>query len=55
MPVGYRLISPVIALTGLFTFGWSGSVLVYIVGKMGNLHAERSKADSAGAQGQAPG
>jgi len=44
MPVGYRLISPVIALTGLFTFGWSGSVLVYIVSQTGRLHAERSKA-----------
>ncbi len=44
LPDGYRLISPVIALTGLFTFGWSGSVLVYIVGQTGRLHAERSKA-----------
>ncbi len=45
MPVGYRLISPVIALTGLFTFGWSGSVLVYIVSQTGRLHAERSVAN----------
>ena len=46
LPDGYRLISPVIALTGLFTFGWSGSVLVYIVGQTGRLHAERSQVAS---------
>ena len=49
LPDGYRLISPVIALTGLFTFGWSGSVLVYIVGQTGRLHAERSKATTPAA------
>lgn len=55
MPVGYRLISPVIALTGLFTFGWSGSVLVYIVGQTGNLHAERSKAEAGASKGPETG
>jgi hypothetical protein len=45
LPDGFRLVSPVIALTGLFTFGWSGSVLVYIVSQTGRLHAERSKAE----------
>ena len=44
MPDGYRLISPIIALTGLFTFGWSTSVLVYIVGQVGRLHEERERA-----------
>ena len=44
LPDGYRLISPIIALTGLFTFGWSTSVLVYIVGQVGRLHEEREKA-----------
>ncbi len=43
LPDGYRLISPIIALTGLFTFGWSTSVLVYIVGQVGRLHEEREK------------
>ena len=46
LPDGYRLMSPIIALSGLFTFGWSGSVLVYIVGQTGRLHAERSKAST---------
>ncbi len=46
LPNGYRFVSPLIALTGLFTFGWSGSVLVYIVGQTGRLHAERSKAET---------
>jgi hypothetical protein len=52
LPDGYRLISPIIALTGLFTFGWSGSVLVYIVGQTGRLHAERSQ---VAARSTAPG
>ena len=43
LPDGHRLISPVIALTGLFTFGWSTSVLVYIVDQTGRLHQEREK------------
>lgn len=43
MADGYRLISPLIALTGLFTFGWSTSVLVYIVGQVGRLHEERER------------
>ncbi len=48
MPDGYRLISPIIALTGLFTFGWSTSVLVYIVGQVGRLHEERERQSPSG-------
>ncbi len=44
LPNQWRLIGPVIAISGLFTFGWTGSVLVYIMGQTGRLHAERSKA-----------
>ena len=44
LPDQWRLIGPVIAISGLFTFGWTGSVLVYIMGQTGKLHAERSKA-----------
>jgi hypothetical protein len=44
LPDKWRLVGPVIAISGLFTFGWTGSVLVYIMGQTGKLHAERSKA-----------
>jgi len=44
LPDQWRLVGPVIAISGLFTFGWTGSVLVYIMGQTGKLHAERSKA-----------
>ena len=44
LPDRWRLIGPVIAISGLFTFGWTGSVLVYVMGQTGKLHAERSKA-----------
>ncbi|MCB1500713.1 MAG: two pore domain potassium channel family protein [Bauldia sp.] len=43
-PDQWRLVGPVIAISGLFTFGWTGSVLVYVMAQVGKLHAERSKA-----------
>lgn len=49
LPDEWRLIGPVIAISGLFTFGWTGSVLVYVMTQIGKLHAERSK-DEAGAR-----
>jgi len=33
LPVGWKLLAPIIAISGLFTFGWSGSVLVDLVGR----------------------
>jgi len=33
LPVGWRMLAPIIAISGLFTFGWSGSVLVDLVGR----------------------
>ena len=35
---------PVIAISGLFTFGWTGSVLVSIMTDFGKLDATRAKA-----------
>jgi hypothetical protein len=43
LPDQWRLMGPVIAISGLFTFGWTGSVLVYVMTQIGKLHAERSK------------
>lgn len=31
LPEAWRLLGPMIAISGLFTFSWTGSVLVYIV------------------------
>jgi hypothetical protein len=31
LPAGWRMLAPIIAMSGLFTFGWSGSVLVDVV------------------------
>jgi hypothetical protein len=49
LPDEWRLIGPVIAISGLFTFGWTASVLVYVMGENGKLHAARSKAEAKAA------
>lgn len=33
LPRGWKMLGPIIAMSGLFTFGWSGSVLVDLVGR----------------------
>jgi hypothetical protein len=33
LPTGWEMVAPIIAISGLFTFGWSGSVLVDIVAR----------------------
>jgi hypothetical protein len=33
LPPGWKMLAPIIAISGLFTFGWSGSVLVDLVGR----------------------
>lgn len=33
LPAGWEMLAPIIAMSGLFTFGWSGSVLVTIVAR----------------------
>jgi hypothetical protein len=33
LPDGWKMLTPIIAISGLFTFGWSGSVLVDLVGR----------------------
>jgi len=55
LPDQWRLVGPVIAISGLFTFGWTGSVLVYVMSQTGKLHAQRSKADAARAAAPAGG
>jgi len=43
LPDDWRLIGPVIAMSGLFTFGWTGSVLVGIMTEFGRLDHERAR------------
>ncbi len=33
LPDGWKMLAPIIAISGLFTFGWTGSVLVDLVGR----------------------
>ena len=43
LPDRWRLIGPIIAMSGLFTFGWTGSVLVSIMSEVGKLDRSRAK------------
>jgi hypothetical protein len=42
LPERWRLLGPIIAMSGVFTFGWTGSILVSIMTEFGKL--DRSKA-----------
>lgn len=56
LPAGWEMVAPIIAISGLFTFGWSGSVLVDIVARCQRIKdavAERA-APGSGTGGQAP-
>jgi len=49
LPDHWRLIGPIIAMSGLFTFGWTGSILVNIMnefGKLDRMGARRNRSDS---------
>jgi hypothetical protein len=43
LPDEWRLIGPVIGISGLFTFGWTGSVLVSVMTDFGKLDRLRAK------------
>ena len=43
LPDRWRLIGPIIAMSGLFTFGWTGSVLVSIMTDFGKLDKVRAR------------
>jgi hypothetical protein len=54
LPDPWRLIGPIIAMSGLFTFGWTGSVLVGIMTEYSQLDRNRArrkqKAEDAGVE-----
>jgi len=33
LPLAWRMLAPIIAISGLLTFGWSGSVIVDLLGR----------------------
>lgn len=52
-PQGWRMLGPIIAISGLFTFGWTGSVLVDVVGRISRAkEAVRAQALDAAGTGQ---
>jgi hypothetical protein len=42
LPDQWRLLGPIIAMAGLFTFGWTGSVLVSIMSQVGKFDTEQA-------------
>jgi hypothetical protein len=42
LPADWRLVGPMIAISGLFTFSWTGSVLVYVMSESSKRHAHRA-------------
>jgi hypothetical protein len=44
LPEAWRLLGPIIAMSGLFTFGWTGSVLVSVMTQLGRLDREQAQA-----------
>jgi hypothetical protein len=49
LPDRWRLLGPIIAISGLFTFGWTGSVLVSIMTEFGKLDRARATRSDDGA------
>jgi hypothetical protein len=43
LPDRWRLLGPIIAISGLFTFGWTASILVSIMTEFGRLDRARAK------------
>lgn len=49
LPYQWRLLGPMIAISGLFTFTWTGSVLVFIVSETGRVRRQQSLVQHAAA------
>jgi hypothetical protein len=43
LPYEWRLVGPIIAISGLFTFGWTAGVLVAIMSDFGKLDKARAR------------
>lgn len=53
LPAGWRMLAPIIAMSGLFTFGWSGSVLVDVVRRCNDIREAAVAAKTAHRAGTA--
>ena len=45
LPAQWRLVGPMIAMSGIFTFGWTSSVLVTIMNELGRLDRTQATKD----------
>ena len=45
LPEQWRLVGPMIGMSGIFTFGWTGSVLVTIMNELGKLDRTQATKD----------
>ena len=54
LPEPWRLIGPIIAMSGLFTFGWTGSVLVSIMTELGRLDRSRARREAMRRRAERP-
>ncbi|WP_223427535.1 hypothetical protein [Tateyamaria pelophila] len=48
LPSAWTLLGPMIAISGLFTFSWTGSVMVYVMTETGRRHSQVAKTDKTG-------
>jgi hypothetical protein len=54
LPDRWRLLGPIIAMSGLFTFGWTGSVLVSIMTDFSKFDLSRARREQAKEHGSEP-
>ena len=54
LPDGWHMLAPIIAMSGLFTFGWTGSVLVEVVRRCQEAKAAALRSRMRGKNGAPP-
>ena len=54
LPDAWRLVGPIIAMSGVFTFGWTTGVLVAIMSEVGKLDRSEASRDQRAAAGKLP-
>jgi hypothetical protein len=59
LPEAWQMVGPIMAISGLFTFGWTGSVLVDVVGRLGRVkdlarQGRLAEAEARAAKAEAP-
>jgi hypothetical protein len=54
LPDGWHMLAPIIAISGLFTFGWTGSVLVEVVRRCQEVKSAAVRARGRGAAESEP-